>query len=192
MSDDLSAPPDVPAKRKRGVGFWLLVAGGALLVVCGGGALLAWHFSADWIAIARAPEGEREALLSKKLGEMAGDQTAAVDSFVAAVDESRDDDAWAATSERFRATTSREKFGELTSLVRTVVGRCKSKRLRSLNAKQNLGGSTVSSLAYGATFEKGDGGIAIDLESVDGVWKVLTWRTNSPLFEQAMKRGAGK
>jgi len=194
-ADDAPAPP-VPglaaAKKKRGVGFWLLIAGGALLLLCGGGVLLLWHFGRDWIDIAQALEGERQELLSKKLGAIAGGQVPAVDAFVAAVDEKRDDDAWAMTAARFREATQREKFDGLTSLVRTVMGRCTSKKLRNLNTRQALGGGTTSNLVFAATFEKGDGTITVDLEQEAGVWKVLGWRTNSPLFDEAMKRGAAK
>jgi hypothetical protein len=88
--------------------------------------------------------------------------------------------------------TQRAKFDELTALVRTVVGRCKSKQLRSVNERVALGGSSTSNLVFAATFEKGEGTITMDVVSEAGSWKILSWRTNSPLFDEAMKHGAGK
>ena len=163
-----------------------------MVVLCGAGALLIADAAKEWIDIARAPESERAALLSKKLGEMAADQMAATDRYLAAIDEERDDDAWEMASAAFHGSTTREKFGETAAIVRSVVGRCRSHELRSFNSNVALGGATTCMLQFAARFEKGDGTITMELESAGGAWKVRTWRTNSPLFDEAMKRGAGK
>jgi hypothetical protein len=34
--------------------------------------------------------------------------------------------------------------------------------------------------------------IRLDLVSAGGAWKIFGWRTDSPRFVDAMKRGAGK
>jgi Protein of unknown function (DUF4019) len=183
--------PSAPAKR-RGLRFWLLIGVGALLAVCIGGAILVRDQVREWAAIANAPEAERGALLSKKLEGLTADRLPVINGFLAAVDEGRDDDAWAMVTDSFRATTTREEFGELTALVRSVVGRCTSKELRTFNTRNVVGSSTVTTLVFAAKFEKGDGTISMDVESSGGEWKVRGWNTNSPLFTEAMKRGAAK
>jgi hypothetical protein len=192
--EPLETPPPVPPApgRRRTWRFWLLVAGSTMVVLCGAGALLIADAAKEWIDIARAPESERAALLSKKLGEMAADQMAAADRYLEAIDEERDDDAWTMTSDAFQRAGTRENFGETAALVRSVVGRCKSRELRSFNTNAMLGGATVATLVFAAHFEKGDGTITMELETSGGGWTVRTWRTNSPLFDEAMKRGAGK
>jgi hypothetical protein len=192
VSLDAPSPPPVPKKPASRLRFVLLVLGGVLVAVCGGGAFYAWKFVHEIADIAAAPPGEREALLSKKLESMAADQTSAVDAFLAAVDEGRDDDAWAMASSRLRTITPRDKFGDTMTLIRSVVGRCKSKQLRNLDSRSNLDGTSTSSMLYAATFEKGDGTIKADLVTEDGNWKVFGWNVNSPLFMDAMKKGAGK
>lgn len=194
MTSEQPEPPPVPSvpPRRGRLRFWLLLGAGALLAVCIGGAILVRDQVREWAEIANAPEAERGALLSKKLEELTADRMPAVNRYLAAVDESRDDDAWSMVTDGFRATTTREQFGELTALVRSVVGRCNSKELRTFNTKNVVGSSTVTSLVFAAKFEKGEGTISIDVESSGGEWKVRGWHTNSPLFTEAMKRGAAK
>lgn len=185
-------PPTPAARRRRSLRFWAVVGAGALVAVCIGGAALLRDQVRDWAAIANAPEAERGALLSKKLEELTADRLPVVDRFLAAVDEGRDDDAWSMVSDGFRATTTREKFGELAALVRSVVGRCASKELRTFNTRNVVGGPTVTTLVFAAKFEKGEGTISMDVESSGAGWKVRGWNTNSPLFTEAMQRGAAK
>jgi len=185
----LDAPPPAPARRKSRLRFWLLLGGGVLLAVCGGGALIVWRFVRN---LEEATPEERQAIVARTLQSMAGPQTEAADAFIAAVDEKRDDDAWAATAPAFRGTTTREKFGDFAQLVRDVVGRLKSKTLVGFNTRTVLGGDAVAALSWSAKFEKGDGTIQIDVVSLDGAWKIQKWNVNSPLFVEAMKKGAGK
>jgi len=189
---DLPPPVPAPPRKRRTWRFWLIVAGSTMVVLCGAGALLIANAAKEWIDIARAPESERAALVSKTLGEMAKGQVEASDRYLAAIDDERDDDAWAMGSAAFQGSTTREKFGETAALVRSVVGRCRSHEMRSFNTNVALGGATSCTLQFAAHFDKGDGTITMELESVGGDWKVRTWRTNSPLFDEAMKRGAGK
>ena len=197
MTDPAGASDQPPAiepapRKKRGVLFWLLVVGGVMVAVCAGGVLLVFEKGKDWIAIAQAPEGERSGLLSKKLEEVAGDRMLVIDRYLAAVDEARDDDAWALTTDSFKATTTRDEFTELTTLVRSVTGRVTSRELRNYQSKSMLGGAEGSTLTFAAKFEKGDGSIVMDVEAAGGEWMVRGWRVNSPLFVEAMKRGGGK
>lgn len=193
MSGTPEPPPVPPAPPKsRRLRSWLLIGAGALLAVCIGGAILVRDQVREWAAIANAPEAERGALLSKKLEELTADRLPVVNRFLAAVDDGRDDDAWGLVTDGFRSTTTREKFGELTALVRSVVGRCTSRELRTFNTRNVVGSSTVTTMAFAAKFEKGEGTISIDVESSGADWKVRGWNTNSPLFTEAMKRGAAK
>jgi hypothetical protein len=184
-------PPAAP--RGSGVLKWVLIAAGALLLACGCGTMLVLRFARDWFEVALAPPGEREARLSRKLESIVGDQVACADRFVAAVDAGRDDDAWAMTTDGFRTATSREKFGELTATVRSVLGRCTARQVQNVQTRSSLGaGPSTTSLVFAATFEKGAGTIKFDLVSGDGGWSVSGWRTESPLFLDAIGKGAGK
>jgi hypothetical protein len=190
-----NVPPNVPTdseRKRRGWGFWIAMIAGALGVLCCGGGLLVRHFARDWIAIMTAPEKDRPSLLDRKLREFAAEQMSAADAFLAAVDAGNDDAAWDATSAVFRATTTRERFGESAQLVRDVMGPVQSKILRSIQTNKRNDEPAVTHLAFGATFAKGEGTISLDLEYVDKKYEVRSWRTDSPLFTEAMKRGAKK
>src|SRR5437870_1874769 len=121
------------ARTGRGVGFWLLVAAGVVMAICGGAVILAWDTIHDVFTIATAPPDERDALLSSKLASLAGERQTVVDGFLAAVDDSRDADAWAMTSPGFQSVTTRKQFDDLAALVRDVMGKCLSKSIRNFN-----------------------------------------------------------
>lgn len=184
-------PPPLQ-RRKRGLGFWLLVSGGALAAVCGGLIVSLWDHVERIYGIATAPPEERQALFSQQLEAMAGTCPVAVDRFLAAVDRGDDDLAYDLVSAGFRQSATRERFGELADTVRAVMGPLKTKSLVNFHSKQVLGGSSLTTLVYAGKFEKGDGAITLHLEASGDSWRVHFWRTDSPLFEAAMRKGAGK
>jgi uncharacterized protein DUF4019 len=186
-------PPPVPAKSGRGPLFWILVAAGGLFALCCAGGVVVFLVVREKAAeFAALPESERNARMSALLEAASEEELRAATEFTRAVDEERDDDAWAMTAPAFRLVTPREKFAELTDLVGQVVGRCLSKQLRNANVKHQFGSGSTASLDFAAKFEKGDGTIHFDLAQIDGTWKVASWRVDSPLFLDAMKRGSGK
>jgi hypothetical protein len=188
-----SPPPPVPGKPGHGPLFWILVALGGLFVTCCAGGLVVFFVAREKVQeFAALPESERNARVSTILAGAADEQVRAATEFIKAVDEERDDDAWEMTAPAFRVATPRDKFGELTELVSQVVGRCLEKELRNVNTKVPLSGGSSTSLVFGAKFEKGNGTILFDLAEIDGKWKVASWRVESPLFLDAVKRGSGK
>lgn len=188
-----ASPPPLPKASGKGPLFWILVVLGSLLVVCCAGGLVFFFVAREKFEefVALSPS-ERDARVSALLETASEAQVRAATAFIQAVDEERDDDAWEMTAPAFRVVTTREKFGELTELVGQVVGRCLSKELRNVNVKHPIGGGSTASLDFNAKFEKGAGTIHFDLLEIDGTWKVTSWRTDSPLFLDAMKRGSGK
>jgi hypothetical protein len=182
--------PAVPRKR-RGPLFWVLLIGGILLVLCGGIAALLWSAVGDFVRIAQLPPAERQKAMSDKLRSMAPAETAAADSFLDDVEAGRLDAAWNATSPGFQASTTRKEFDELVETVRAVMGRSLSRDLVNMNARMVPGpGGTGYALTYAAKFEKGDGTVRVDLTGAAPAWTVQTWRTESPLFLEAAKKGA--
>jgi hypothetical protein len=173
--------------------FWILVVLGGLFVLCCAGGLVVFFVAREkFEEFAALPESERNTRVSALLESASAEEVRAATEFTKAVDEERDDDAWEMTAPAFRVATPRDKFGELTELVGQVVGRCLEKELRNVNTKHALGGGATASLDFAAKFEKGDGTIHFDLAEIDGTWKVASWRVESPLFLDAMKRGSGK
>jgi hypothetical protein len=188
-----SPPPPVPVQSGHGPLFWILVVLGGLFVLCCAGGLVVFFVAREKVEeFAALPESERNARVSALLESASAEEVRAASEFTKAVDEERDDDAWEMTAPAFRVATPRDKFGELTELVGQVVGRCLEKELRNVNTKHALGGGATASLDFAAKFEKGDGTIHFDLAEIDGTWKVASWRVDSPLFLDAMKRGSGK
>ena len=186
-------PPPVPAKKGHGPLFWIaVVLGGLFAVCCAGGLVVFFVARKSFNEFAALPESERNARMSALLESGSEEQVRAATEFIQAVDEERDDDAWEMTTPAFRVSTPREKFGEMTELVGRVLGKCLSKELRNVNVKHAFGGSSTASLVFAATFEKGEGTIHFDLAETGGTWKVASWRTESPLLLDAMKRGSGK
>ena len=183
-------PPPIPMKSGHGPLFWILVSLGGLFVLCCAGGLIVFVVAREkFKEFAAMPEDERKAAI---LEAVAGEESHAASEFIKAIDEERDEDAWAMTAPTFRVLTPRDKFAEMTELVGQVLGRCQSKHLTNANVKTQVGSGSTASLDYAAKFERGDGTIHLDLVKIDGTWKVASWRTDSPLFLDAMKRGSGK
>ena len=186
------SPPPLP-KAGKGPLFWILVVlGGLFALCCAGGLVFFFAAREKFEEFAALSESERNARVSAILETASEAEVRVATEFIKAVDEERDDDAWEMTAPAFRVVTTREKFGEMTELIGEVVGRCLSKDLRNFNSKHPLGGGSTTSLDFNAQFEKGAGTIHFDLVQIDGTWKVASWRTDSPLFLDAMKRGSGK
>lgn len=188
MTDPSSVDPSAP--RRRGLWFWFAVVGGLGLLCCGGIGAAVWSGAREWIDIAAAPESERADLLSKKLEQFAGDRVRVADEFLAAVDADRGDDAWAMTSQTFQSAVVREKFDELRHSVTTVMGPLVSRRVTNVNTRKTIGSGDSTTLVLQGTFEKGQGTITLELEGSEPDWKIRSWNTQSPLFLQAIERGA--
>jgi hypothetical protein len=186
-------PPPVPVKSGHGPLFWILIAFGGLFVLCCAVGLVFFLVAREkFEEFAALPESERNARVSQLLESAAEEEVRAASEFIRAVDEERDDEAWEMTAPAFRLVMPRDKFSELTELVGQVLGRCVEKHLRTANTKNLIGSGSTASLDFDAKFEKGDGTIHFDLVEIGGAWKVASWRTDSPLFMDAMKRGSGK
>jgi hypothetical protein len=168
------------------LGFWFAVVGGILLLVCGCGGGLVYWLAGDWIRIGMLPPAEQAKAMDAKLRQFAAGDVAAAEAFLDALDADQVDQAWGMTAPAFRSVTTREEFGKLAATVRSVVGKSKERLLRNVNTRSMVGGSSTTSLVFAATFEKGAGTVSIDL--VGGA--VQSWKTDSPLCLDAMKRGA--
>lgn len=188
MSDP--APLDPSAPRARGTLFWLAIVGAAGLLCCGGIGAAVWFGGQDWIKIVTAPESERLDLLSKKLEALAGDRLRVADDFLAAVDAGRIDDAWNLTSASFRSATQREQFDQLARSIPAVMGPLQSRRLINLNSRNVVGSAGATTLILQGTFEKGAGTITLEIDDSAAPFTVQRWHTASPLFLEAMNRGA--
>jgi rubrerythrin len=89
------------------------------------------------------------------------------------------------TTPEFQAATSKEQYADLGNAIATGLGSLKSKSLKSFkfNMQQHNADSSVD-VSYNARFEKGNGEIVAKLKKQDGEWKLVTFRVNSPLFQQ--------
>ena len=188
------SPPPLPKSSGKGPLFWILFALAGLFALCCASGLIVWFVvKSKLVEVSSASQAARDAQMTAIAETMAEDELRAANDFIAAIDEERDDDAWEMTAPAFRVLTPRDKFGELTELAASVLGRCVSKEVRTFKSRTALvGGQTTASITFAAKFEKGDGTIQVELVEVGGAWKVASWRTDSPLFLDAMKRGSGK
>jgi len=87
------------------------------------------------------------------------------------------------TTPEFQAATTKEQYADIGKAVVTQLGDLKSKSLKSFNMQQHNADSTID-VTYNARFEKGSGEIVAKLKKQDGDWKLVTFRVNSPLFQQ--------
>ena len=188
MSDAGGGPPPVPRRKLPGWLVAVLVLCGVLALICTGGAIWAWNATADLRAIAEMPESERARGMSDYLRKSLGTTDKALLDLVTAVAEDRDDDAWAQTSDGFRATTNRASFSQIAATLRNRLGKPVEMLVRKTNYRKMAGigdtpsGSTVE-LVYDATFERGKGTVtATMIEVAPGQWKVHGWFVQSPAF----------
>jgi hypothetical protein len=180
-----------PSKQSRGALFWVVVIGGPLVLCCGGG--VAWLISQAGPVLGIRPPftAERAQALSDALTKDAVAETAAVDTFIAHVDAGRDAEAWAMTSAGWRSVTSQPQSDEFFRAVRGVLGRCSSKRLKTLNEQSFVAGPGTVDLAYDAVFEKGPGVIRVTTAVGAAGREIHAFRVESPLFTDGAQRAAG-
>lgn len=183
-------PSPVAPPRRRGPLFWIAVIGVPLLLCCGGVVVAALVAGADWIRIAAAPPAERQRLLSEKLASSAPGQVAAAETFLDDVEAGRLDEAWDGTAATFRGAMARKQFDDMADLVRRVMGPLRSRTLANVHVRSVAGGPSTTSLTLLGAFERGAGTISLEMEDEGGAWKVRAWRVDSPLFLEAMSRGA--
>jgi hypothetical protein len=103
-----------------------------------------------------------------------------IDSLFAAINNDTFGDTYATeTTPEMRQTTSKENYVQLGCLIKNRLGRLQSKFLVSWNSQQfNL--DTTANVVYSATFEKGQGTIQATFKQIDGQWRLLNIRVNSP------------
>jgi hypothetical protein len=88
-----------------------------------------------------------------------------------------------ATTQEFRAATSKAQYAEIGKAVSTRLGPMKSKSLKSFNMRQYNADSYVD-VTYDAQFEKGNGQILAKMKREKGQLKLVNFRVNSPVFQQ--------
>jgi len=88
-----------------------------------------------------------------------------------------------ATTQEFRAATSKEQYAGIGKAVSTRLGPIKSKSLKNFNMRQHNADSYVD-VIYDAQFEKGSGQILAKMKRENGQLKLVNFRVNSPVFQQ--------
>jgi hypothetical protein len=85
------------------------------------------------------------------------------------------------TTPEFQSVTSKKDYEKLGVIIKSNLGRLKSKTLQQYNAQQFTTNSFVE-VIYSATFEKGEGTIRVRFKKVNGDWRLLNFFVNSPAF----------
>lgn len=113
-----------------------------------------------------------------------------LDLFFAAIEEGTLDQSYEAeTTAAYRSVATKEQHTAIGSAIRLRLGDLESKSLQSFKLNQKNATTTLD-VVYGAVFEKGTGKILASYEKQDGVWKVNSFRVESPLFQQDQLAGA--
>lgn len=87
------------------------------------------------------------------------------------------------TSNELRDVVSKEQYESMGNAIALRLGKLKSKTIRGFNMRQRNAESYVD-VTYDATFEKGNGTVTARLKKQGGDWKFISFRVNSPVFEQ--------
>ena len=103
-----------------------------------------------------------------------------IDSLFAAMDKGTFGDTYGTeTTPEMQQVFPKEKYEQLGRTVKNRLGRLQSKFLISWNSQQfNL--DTTTNVVYTASFEKGQGTIQAGFKLVNGEWRLLNLRVNSP------------
>lgn len=89
------------------------------------------------------------------------------------------------TTTEFRAVTSKQQYEDLGKAFSARLGPLKSKSLQNFNMQQHNADSYIN-VSYNAEFEKGKGTILAKLKREGDKWKLVSFRVNSPVFQQDM------
>lgn len=92
------------------------------------------------------------------------------------------------TSPEFRQTTTRADWEQIGSSIKTRLGSLKSKRLVQFNVQQ-FNADQYADVAYSAEFEKGSGEIHARFRRIDGQWRLVNFRVDSPEFLKDLATG---
>lgn len=87
------------------------------------------------------------------------------------------------TTQELQDVATKEQYEAMGQAVAVRLGPLKSKTLQSFSARQQNAFS-YADVSYDAQFEKGNGVIIARLKKVGSDWKFLSFRVNSPVFEQ--------
>jgi zinc-ribbon domain len=88
-----------------------------------------------------------------------------------------------ATTPEFQQVMTKEQFIELGAMIKAKLGPLKSKSMTQFNIRQ-LNADSFADVAYDATFEQGTGAVQARFRKVDGNWRLVSFRVNSPVFLQ--------
>ena len=87
------------------------------------------------------------------------------------------------TAQELRNVATQEQYTALGEAIRVRLGRLQSKSLQGFNMRQTNDQSYIE-VSYQAAFEHGPGTIFAKLKNQDGMWKFVSFRVESPVFEQ--------
>ena len=107
-----------------------------------------------------------------------------IDALFAAIDNDEFADTYdIETTKEFKNAVTREQYESIGNAVALRLGKLKTKSLLGFKMGQHNADSYVD-VSYKATFEKGEGAIIAKLKKQGGEWRFLSFRVNSPVFEQ--------
>ena len=105
-----------------------------------------------------------------------------IDALFAAIDDGTFNDMYATeTTPELRTAATRKEWEQLGLLIKTRLGPLKSKSLTRFSVQQ-FNADFCTDAVYSATFEKGTGEILTRFRSIDGDWRLVVFRVNSPEF----------
>ena len=85
------------------------------------------------------------------------------------------------TTPEFQKVASREQYVQIGQMIKTRLGKLKSKTMSRFNVQQR-NASQFADVAYNGTFEKGTGTITAKLRKVGDRWQLVAFHVNSPEF----------
>lgn len=105
-----------------------------------------------------------------------------IDALFAAIDNGTFGDTYATeTAPELRQATTRKEWEQLGLAIKTRLGSLKAKKLIQFNIQQ-FNADRCADVVYSATFEKGSGDIRTRFKSINGEWRLVGFRVNSPEF----------
>jgi hypothetical protein len=92
------------------------------------------------------------------------------------------------TAPELRAGQSREQYEQVGRMVKARLGGLRSKKLTQWNVRY-FNADAFADVAYAATFEKGPGTIQARFKKVNGQWRIVSFKVDSPEFQKDMATG---